>query len=101
MNVLIGLWNWLVYSSANEEQVSLTVKGTLTGLATGLSVIWGFGHVGSIFPSDLVATLINNIITIIQETLLLVSTLTASYGLVRKLWTTLAGTNAVLNQPQV
>ena len=42
MNTLKTAWQWLVYSSANAEQYSLTLKGALGALVTVLLVGAGF-----------------------------------------------------------
>lgn len=83
-------------SSANAQEYSLTVKAILTGTVTWLSIVLGAGHIA--LPWDLVTQIVDSTVQLVQNLLVVVSTVTALAGLVRKLWKTIQGTNAVLKQ---
>jgi hypothetical protein len=91
MKHLGSLWAWVVYSSADPQRYSLFLKGTLVTIATYVTVIAGFAHIT--VPSDLITQIIDHIVLIVQDTLMLVSVIVATIGLVRKVAKTYAGTN--------
>lgn len=94
MKYLTSAWHWLVFSSANPQRVSLTLKAFLITLATYTTVLAGFAHIQ--LPSELITQVINGVVNVTQQLLMLVSTAVTVIGLVRKIATTFAGTNKVL-----
>lgn len=84
-------WNWLVFSSADPQRVSLTVKGVLIGALTYATVLAGFAHIA--LPSDLLTQLIDQIVNLVQSFLMVVAIITATAGIIRKVGKTLVGTN--------
>lgn len=90
------VWAWLVVSSANETSISLTVKGFLgTGIAT-LMVAIGVVHLQIPGLSDILNSILDQIILIIQYGLGIVSAISTVVGLVRKLILSIKGTHAAL-----
>lgn len=83
------IWNWLVVSSADPNAYSLTIKGTLLGIATVLTMLAGFGHIqlGDLTP------LVDGIVQAVQAFLALVSSVVFVVGLVRKIYRTANGTH--------
>lgn len=89
------MWNWLVLSSADPEKTALTVKGFLALCVTYLTVLLGWAHLG--VSGDMLSTLVDPVVNFVQNILLVVSSFVTVYGAARKLYKTVAGTNAVLN----
>lgn len=87
---------WLVLSSENSQQVSLTIKGVLGGAVTILTIVLGFAHLNVPGP-EVFSQLIDMFVGIVQMLLLLVSSVAAIFGLLRKIYSTVIGENAVVN----
>ena len=85
-------WNWLVVSSADEDKLSLTLKGIFGAAVTTLTVVLGFAniHVGDLTP------VVDALITLIQAIAAVVSAVVTLYGLVRKVVLTITGEHAGL-----
>jgi hypothetical protein len=81
--ILINFYNWLVKSSVNPEKTSLTIKGFLS------AVVFVLAGLGINYTLD-VNTLTYSITELIQSLGLLISTLITTYGLLRKIYNTLA-----------
>jgi hypothetical protein len=81
--ILINFYNWLVKSSVNPEKTSLTIKGFLG------AVVFVLAGLGINYTLD-VNTLTYSITELIQSLGLLISTLITTYGLLRKIYNTLA-----------
>ena len=82
---LDSLWNWLVLSSANSNQVSLTVKGAL---ATGISFFIGIAgathlHIPGVEMN--LNLLADQVVLFVQYGLGLVGVISTIVGLVRKI----------------
>ena len=67
-------------SSVNPEQISLTVKGIIGGLATALAFF------GIILPLGDISPLIDQMGTLVAQIAGVVSTGIALYGGIRRLW---------------
>lgn len=85
-------WSWLVTSSENPQNVSLTVKGALGTLISVIVVIapllhWGIGI-------DQLNNVANIIVQIIGYALGIISVIATIAGLARKLWLTLKPTTS-------
>lgn len=88
--------NWLLLSSANPTQASLTFKGVLLGLVPTVMMVSGFTHLA--LNQDLLSTSINDAATVVQDVLFIVAGAMTLYGALRKLflgvltlWTALRG----------
>ncbi len=87
---------WLVLSSKDPNRVALTMKGLLSGVV--VYIVWGGGLFGlNLDPSQL-GDFFEVLSKIVQLALTLFSVLGTGWGLLRKIWTTAKGTNAVLNE---
>ena len=89
------IFAWLILSSKNPQQVSLTIKGVLVGAVTYVVFFAGLFHV-TLSPSDL-TSLIESVVQVIEMVLTLVSVITTAWGFARKIYTSLVGENKVLN----
>lgn len=89
------IYTWLMVSSANPENTSLTIKAALAGAITIGTMFLGLAniHVGS---ADTTA-FVDEVIAIVQAIAALVAGVTGLYGLIRKIWLTLKGQHAGLN----
>lgn len=85
---------WVVLSSKNPEQTSLTLKSSLVAVATFLTMVFGLAHVA--VPISSLTPIVDLIISWIQTALLLVSIGGSIYGAIRKLYLTVTGKNVVL-----
>jgi hypothetical protein len=94
MQYLKSGWNWLVFSSADPERISLFVKSVLMGVVTYATILAGLAHIT--LPSDIITQLIDSLVSIVQNVLMLVAALTGAVGLIRKIGTTIYGTNKVI-----
>lgn len=95
MKYLISAWHWLVFSSADPQRISLTLKGFLMAFATYTTVLAGFANIE--LPSPLIEETINGVVHLVQQLLMLVATTATVIGLVRKVAMTFAGTNKVID----
>lgn len=100
MNTISKIFSWVVLSSANPERVSLTVRAalialipfamklTLVGCTLGVCVTTSEGELAAI------ANVLSNIAF---WSLSLYAGIAFLVGVVRKFYTTIAGTNQVIN----
>lgn len=95
MKYITLAWNWLVYSSANEQAFSITVKAFLTAIVTYGTVAAGLAHIS--LPSDLLTQLVDAVVSLFQSILLVVSSIVTVIAFVRKIKSTIDGTNKVIN----
>ena len=96
MNTIKKMWYWLVKSSANANNWSLTVKGALVSIIPIIIMVTNLANI-HLQTADLTATT-DAIVSIVAGFATLVSAVITTVGLVRKLYKTIVGTNAVLNQ---
>lgn len=101
MDTIKKVWAWLVYSSANANKYSLTLKGLLgVGVTLALTII-GLFHF-SITPeqvngvSDGIMLAFNATMTALSYAVAAVSAWAAVWGALRKIWTSATGTNQVI-----
>jgi len=87
-------FEWLVKSSANASQISLTVKGILIGAVPAIIILANLMNI-NLKNQELTAVidLVAQLIVLIGGT---ISVAVTAYGAVRKLILTAAGKNAVL-----
>lgn len=86
---------WLVLSSKDPEKVSLTIKGILASVATYVVFFTSLFHLN--FNVTDLTTIGDMISKIIEALLMIVSMVTALIGAVRKIKSTMNGTNEVIN----
>lgn len=79
-------YNWLLISSANPAQASLTFKGLLTALVPTAMAVFGFAHIG--VSSDMVGSFINGVAMVVQDFLFLLAALMTLWGVTRKIIST-------------
>jgi hypothetical protein len=91
--------DWLIFSSSNPQEVSLTEKAALITALTYGTTLAGFANVQ--LPNELLTELIGLIVSFVQNLLMFVSIGLGIVGLVRKIVTTFTGNNKVLNDSQV
>lgn len=94
MSIFKKVWYWLVKSSADATQKSLTVKAFLTGLIPGILF---FANVMHLQLDNVVLTqIIDGIAQVIVYVGGAITAVAFVIGLIRKVWTTLRGTNDVV-----
>lgn len=101
MDFIKKVWAWVVYSSANANNYSLALKGFLGVAVTVALTVIGFFHF-NITPeqvNDLSSGILlafNATMTALSYAVAAVSAWAAVWGTLRKLWTSVAGTNQVI-----
>lgn len=92
ISFLNTVWNWLILSSADENKLSATIKG---------SAIFTIAiAVASIFHIDL-SNISTSLVSLIVALSQICGALYAAYGAIRKLYRTFKSTNKVLNSPNI
>lgn len=81
---------FIVYSSKNSQKISLTVKGALVSVVAILVYF---------FPGTDFSSAIDTIVLLVQQILAALGTAMLVVGVIRKLWTTVRGTNDQINNP--
>ena len=82
-------WNWLVVSSANPQQVALTVQGFFS--MTIVQTVFQFLPMIGIHPTFTLAVLSGGIVSAIYTIATIVTSLVTLYGLLRKFIVTVHG----------
>lgn len=82
-----GFWAWLVKSSSNPEEVSMTVKGALMLWVPAIIAILKLK--GIIFDDGVVMDVINGISGVVMVAFGLVGAVYTVIGLIRKLYFTI------------
>lgn len=100
MTTLTKIFVWLARSSRNSSQWSLTSKAILTGTITFITMVANLAGV-SIPGPEVLTQALDGVIAVIQAFVFLISTLTTAYGIIRKVYTTIIGQNAVINNHPV
>lgn len=88
------VWKWLVFSSANAEKISLTVKSILYALIPFILIITQAYRIQ--IDNAYLTAVIDQIIAIIIIFGGMVTAISAGFGALRKIYTTFTGTNAVV-----
>lgn len=97
-----SIFNWIVLSSKDPNKVSLTVRAALLSAIPG--AIWAVGTLcatgGVCIPiaDDELRTVANAAADLAFLALSAVSAIGIIYGFLRKIWLTVTGKNAVINQ---
>ncbi len=76
--------NFIIRSSADPQKVSLMLKGILGAIATLLTVYFGLADIS--VGSAEINTVVDTIVTVVQNVLLAISGIVAVYGFIRKLY---------------
>lgn len=97
MSWLNTLVRWIVISSQDPSEISLTIKGVLVGVIPYLMILIGLAHLN--VGQDQLSTIVDGACTLIQDALMLVSAVMTVYGLVRKVWTTIKVHQQVTSTP--
>jgi hypothetical protein len=86
------VWDWLVWSSADPKQLSLTVKGALTGVVTLITVGTGVAqiHLPAGAP-EILNMIVEGAVTLAQAVAGVISAVAVIAGLWRKLIITFRG----------
>jgi hypothetical protein len=92
MNAIENVLRWLLQSSANPNEVSLTVKGLLIGAVPVAMVFLGLAHVN--LGQDQLTAVVDAIVNVFQDGLMLISAGATLYGIVRKVWLSLSASHA-------
>src|SRR4051794_26291816 len=95
MNTLNTIARWIVVSSKDPSQVSLTAKGILVGTIPTLMVLAGIAHLN--LGSDELSVLFDALASVLQAALTIVSAVLTIYGLFRKLLNTIKQHQALTN----
>lgn len=93
--MLKKFWAWLLLSSSDPEKASLTIKSFGAAAATYIIFFAGLFH--KTVGADDLNVLTNNVANFMGIALTAVSSIGAVIGIVRKIFTSLNGTNAVIN----
>lgn len=83
MNILRTIVRWLIYSSANQEKISLTIKGAVSYL------LLAFISLGLIHEIPSLNHLSSDVETAVLQVLQAISLLISAYGLFRKIFITI------------
>jgi hypothetical protein len=81
------LVRWIVVSSANPEEISLTIKGVIVGFVPTAMVLIGLAHLN--VGQDQLNAIIDGGATVLQDALMLVSAGMTLWGMARKVWITI------------
>lgn len=93
--VLKKVGAWLVFSSANADKISLTLKSILYALIPVALLVLGAYKIQ--VDSAYLSAIIDQIIGVIIVCGLAVTAISGAWGALRKIYTTATGTNAVVN----
>lgn len=94
MKKISFIWNWLVYSSANAEHISLTVKSAGIAIIPTLLIIFNVFNIK--FTSEQLTLVVDQIAQFIIVFGAIISFSGVTVGILRKITSTLDGTNSVV-----
>jgi len=86
---LDNLLHWVLASSANPEEASLTIKGILVGAVPAAMFLIGLAHVD--IGSDQVNALVDSVAQFVESFLALVAAAITTYGIARKILISIFG----------
>jgi uncharacterized membrane protein (GlpM family) len=87
MTWLNTLVRWIVFSSEDPSEVSLTIKGVLVGVIPYVMILIGLTHIN--VGQDQLSAIVDGVSTFVQDALMLVSAAITLFGFGRKLWNTI------------
>jgi len=88
-----NIWQWLVYSSTNVDRYSLTIK-SLGKFIPSAVLLFAFMNIN--VDSSILLKLFDSIAILVSAFASVVSATSVVYGLARKIWTSIRGTNEVI-----
>lgn len=94
MKYIEKLWDFIVWSSADPDRLSLTTRGFLTGVVTIVSIGAGLQNVH--LPSELLTSTVDSIIVAVQAIIGAVAAVATVGGLLRKIYLTWKGENLAI-----
>lgn len=94
MNKLKKIWQWLVKSSADAKKWSLTIKSILYAIIPTAVYFLGLVHIQ--IGSDALTEVVNMIAELIVVIGGVITAISFTWGLIRKIETTLTGENKVV-----
>jgi hypothetical protein len=97
MKSLNTLARWIVVSSANPAEISLTIKGVLIGIIPNAMLLVGLAHLN--VGQDQLTLLFDAVANLVQAVLTAVASVMTVYGLARKLWNTIKAHQGVQTTP--
>lgn len=92
MNALKKIWDWVVWSSANPDKISLTLKGIIAGAIVVLSI---FGITNPLSEEE-TNSFILAFVQFLQTVVAIASSAAVLIGFVRKVWLTITGNNKAI-----
>jgi uncharacterized membrane protein len=98
MKTLNTLARWIVVSSTDPAEVSLTIKGILVGVVPAVIVLAGLANLN--VGSDQLNALIDGFVMLVQALFTVVATCMTLYGMLRKLLNTIKVHQAVTTSTQ-
>lgn len=96
MKKLKLIWDWLVRSSANAQNISLMIKGIGTALIPTVLILTKAFNVD--VADDKLRMIIDGLATIVIVGSSVIAAIQVAIGAIRKVLTTFTGTNAVIAQ---
>ena len=87
MKSLNTLARWIVVSSADPAEISLTIKGVLLGTIPTIMFAVGLAHLN--IGQDQLTALFDAVAALVQTLFTVVAAVLTVYGMVRKLWNTI------------
>jgi len=92
MNAVENALRWLLQSSADPSEVSLTIKGLLIGVVPVLMTVLGLAHIN--LGQDQITGLVDGLVGFVQAALTLISAIATLWGILRKIWLTVFASSA-------
>jgi hypothetical protein len=86
MRALENALNWLLASSQDPAEVSLTVKGLLISAIPTMMFLSGIAQIN--LGSEMLTSVVDSFVAFLQAALVVVGTATTLYGALRKVWNT-------------
>lgn len=84
-NALDNFIHWILTSSANPAEVSLTIKAAAVGIVPVIMALAGVAHL-NLGDGSVLTTLFDAFATFFQNVLTVVASGMAVYGICRKIW---------------
>jgi hypothetical protein len=90
---LMAVFEWILVSSADPNEVSLTVKGALVAIIPGVMALAGLAHV-NLGDGSVLTGLFDAVAQFVQSLLTVVATVMTVVGAVRKVYFLLVPPNS-------
>jgi hypothetical protein len=89
------IFHWFAVSSANPQDMALTVKGLLVAASPFMAAAFGLVHLP--IDQSALSVIVNAMVNVVADSLTLVGSAMVLVGAVRKVLLSATGRNAVLN----